>query len=133
MRPACSKTLRCFEIAGWEISNGSASSFTVAWPDAKRANIARRVGSASAAKVASRWLVFCITIKLYNQVVIYIASRAFVNSQCRLRSGGYFYSLAGPGTQQNRFKRNQNVNGFLVGDTVPRGRAMLDEIGKGLG
>jgi hypothetical protein len=41
------------EIAGWLMSNGAASSITVAWPDASRARIARLVGSASAANVAS--------------------------------------------------------------------------------
>jgi hypothetical protein len=42
----------CFEIAGSVIANGSASSFTVAAPSASRANIARRVEFASAAKVS---------------------------------------------------------------------------------
>jgi hypothetical protein len=41
------------EIAGWLIANGAASSVTVASPDASRARIARRVGSASAANVES--------------------------------------------------------------------------------
>jgi hypothetical protein len=41
------------EIAGWLMSNGAASSVTVAWPDASRARMARRVGSASAARVAA--------------------------------------------------------------------------------
>src|ERR1700736_3829461 len=42
----------CFEIAGSVISNGSASSLTVASPSARRARIARRVELASAAKVS---------------------------------------------------------------------------------
>ena len=50
--PARSSTLMCFEIAGSVSSNGSASSFTVASPSARRARIARRVGFASAAKVS---------------------------------------------------------------------------------
>ncbi len=41
-------------MAGSETSKGSASSLTVASPTASRASIARRVGSASARKVASR-------------------------------------------------------------------------------
>ena len=72
MRPARSSTLRCFEIAGWVMANGSASSFTVASPDARRARMARRVGSARAAKVASRRVVaVCITNELHNQLVLY--------------------------------------------------------------
>src|SRR5579862_7027914 len=50
--PACSSTLRCFEIAGILIANGSASSVTDASPSARRDRIARRVGSASAENVA---------------------------------------------------------------------------------
>ena len=42
----------CLEIAGSVISNGSASSLTVAAPSARRARIARRVELASAAKVS---------------------------------------------------------------------------------
>jgi len=51
--PARSSTFKCFEIASFVIANGSASSITDASPDASRARIARRVGSASAANVAS--------------------------------------------------------------------------------
>src|SRR5256885_3179925 len=54
IKPARSRTLRGLEIAGWLISNGAASSVTVASPSASRTRIARRVGSASAAKVVSR-------------------------------------------------------------------------------
>src|SRR6266542_1809187 len=50
---AFSSTFRCREMAGWEIAKGLASSPTVASPCAKRARIARRVGSASALKVWS--------------------------------------------------------------------------------
>src|SRR5207244_11958687 len=63
-RPARSRTFRCFEIAGWLMANGCASSATDASPEASRARIARRVGSASAANVASRPRWF-ITIWLY--------------------------------------------------------------------
>lgn len=41
-------------MAGREMANGSASSVTGESPRASRARIARRVGSASAAKVESR-------------------------------------------------------------------------------
>jgi hypothetical protein len=41
-------------MAGWLIANGSANSVTDASPDASLARIARRVGSARAAKVVSR-------------------------------------------------------------------------------
>src|SRR5512134_731426 len=71
MRPARSSTFRCLEMAGWLISNGSASSVTVASPVASRARMARRVGSAKAAKVRSRGTEVCITVELYNVVVIY--------------------------------------------------------------
>jgi YVTN family beta-propeller protein len=53
--PACSSTFRCLDTAGWLISNGAAISFTDASPAASRDRIARRVGSASAAKTASRF------------------------------------------------------------------------------
>ena len=53
MSPHRSSTLRCFEIVGSERSNGAPSSLTVASPAAKRVRIERRVGSASAANVAS--------------------------------------------------------------------------------
>jgi hypothetical protein len=56
--PARSSTLRCLETAGCDIAKGSASSLTVTSPDAKRARIARRVGSARAPKMASRSLAF---------------------------------------------------------------------------
>ena len=52
--PARSSTLRCFDTAGMLISNGAASSVTEVSPSASRARIARRVGSASAEKVALR-------------------------------------------------------------------------------
>ena len=39
-------------MAGIDMANGSASSVTVTSPSASRSRIARRVGSASAAKVA---------------------------------------------------------------------------------
>ena len=49
--PACCRTFRCFETPGRLMSNGRASSVTVASPW-RAARIARRVGSARAAKVA---------------------------------------------------------------------------------
>src|SRR5688572_21431773 len=71
MRPARSSTFRCLEMAGWLISNGSASSVTVASPVASRARMARRVGSARAAKVRSRRSEACITVHFHNVLVIY--------------------------------------------------------------
>src|SRR5262244_1688877 len=50
MRPACSSTRRCLDTAGPLIANGADSSLTVAAPEASRARIARRVGSARAAR-----------------------------------------------------------------------------------
>src|SRR3569833_932802 len=70
IRPARSSTFRCFEIAGWVIANGAASSPTEASPFASRARIARLVGSASAANVTSRLVMF-ETFRLYNLKVIY--------------------------------------------------------------
>ena len=52
---ARSSTFRCFETAGRLMAKGSASSLTGASPSTRRARIARRVGSASAAKVALSW------------------------------------------------------------------------------
>src|SRR6202035_2550336 len=54
-------------MAGCVISNGSANSLTVASPLARRARIARRVGSAKAEKAASR---LCIRYNLYKLVFI---------------------------------------------------------------
>src|SRR6516165_2369405 len=53
MSPHCSRTLRCLETPGRVMSNGAASSLTVASPVARRARMARLVGSARAANVAS--------------------------------------------------------------------------------
>ena len=54
IRPASDSTSRCFMIAGSDIENGCASALTDALSvSLKRASNARRVGSASAAKVRS--------------------------------------------------------------------------------
>ena len=55
IRPARSSTRRCLDTAWLLIVNGSASSATEASPSIRRARIARRVGSARAAKVALSW------------------------------------------------------------------------------
>jgi hypothetical protein len=55
IRPASDSTLRCFMIAGSDIANGRASSLTdMPCAAPSRDSSARRVGSASAAKVRSR-------------------------------------------------------------------------------
>jgi hypothetical protein len=55
MSPAPDSTSRCFMTAGSEMGNGSASSLTVsALRSSSWASMARRVGSARAAKVRSR-------------------------------------------------------------------------------
>jgi len=59
-------------MAGWLIAKGFISSVTVASPDASRARIALRVGSANAAKVLSSLSALSITIQLYNHIVIYV-------------------------------------------------------------
>ncbi len=57
IRPASDSTSRCFMTAGSDIGSGRASSLTEALtPLLRRASNARRVGSASAAKVRSRAL-----------------------------------------------------------------------------
>ena len=58
-------------MAGWVIWKGSVSSLTVAAPAARRARMARRVGSARAANVASR-RADSIAIMLYNHLVIHM-------------------------------------------------------------
>ena len=53
-KPASDKTSRCFMIAGSDTANGSASALIErSGSSASRASKARRVGSASAAKVRS--------------------------------------------------------------------------------
>ena len=55
IKPASDSTSRCFMTAGSDIGNGRASSLTEALsPPFNCASKARRVGSASAAKVRSR-------------------------------------------------------------------------------
>src|SRR6185437_658599 len=83
------------EIAGWVIANGSASSITGASPAARRARIARRVGSASAENVASRWRERSIANRLYNHLIIHGTSApvkwfncgAANLARCRLSAG----------------------------------------------
>src|SRR5687767_13624439 len=72
IRPARSRTFRCLEMDGWLMLKGAASSLTVASPVASRATMARRVGSARAAKAwlrVSGEVFICpfgyIAIKLY--------------------------------------------------------------------
>jgi hypothetical protein len=55
IRPASESTSRCFMMAGSDTGNGRASSLTdKLLRSASRATSARRVGSASAAKVRSK-------------------------------------------------------------------------------
>ena len=54
--PAAARMWMCLEIAASDISNGRASSPTVRSPAMSSVRIARRVGSASAAKIWSRSL-----------------------------------------------------------------------------
>src|SRR6188472_1330137 len=84
IRPAPSSTLRCLETAWMLTGKGSASSLTVASPEDRRFRIARRVGSASAAKVLSSCA--AVIVPPLNQMVEYrfaVGSRA---SHCRHRS-----------------------------------------------
>jgi len=71
MSPARSSTFRCLEIAGFDIWKGWDSSPTDASPEARRARIARRVGSARAEKMLLRRSVdICVTLWLFNHLVI---------------------------------------------------------------
>src|SRR5260370_1843264 len=54
IRPAPSSTFKCLDTAGRLISKGLAKSVTEVWPEARRARMARLVGSTSAAKVELR-------------------------------------------------------------------------------
>jgi hypothetical protein len=64
--PARSSTLRCLETAGSLMSKGSARSMTVVSPKARRARIARRAGSARAAKVVLRFLHLSIQYAMFD-------------------------------------------------------------------
>ena len=64
MSPAFSRTRRCFETAGKDMSKGLANSVTVAPPWANLANMARRVGSERAEKVRLREGTLLLTIWL---------------------------------------------------------------------
>src|SRR5262249_21302026 len=64
IRPACSRTRRCFEIAGRDMANGVARSLTEVSPCARRSSSARRVGWASAAKTLSSACDIYLTIWL---------------------------------------------------------------------
>ena len=56
IRFARASTFRCFITAGSETANGAAISVTASsGSSAKRSTMARRVGSASAAKARSSW------------------------------------------------------------------------------
>ena len=64
-RPASDKTSRCFMIAGSDTANGSASALIErSGSSASRASKARRVGSASAAKVRASGASLYLTIWL---------------------------------------------------------------------
>src|ERR1700730_14380608 len=86
---AFSSTFRCWEIAGCVISKGADSSITVASPLARRARIARRVGSAKAEKAAARFTFLFISLSLYKLLLIYCQGQNFaVTSQAnRTREG----------------------------------------------
>jgi len=67
--PASSRTLRCWEIAGCVISKGLPAHHS-RFPLARRARIARRVGSAKAEKAASRFNVSDISNILYKRLLM---------------------------------------------------------------
>src|SRR5580704_16925735 len=93
IRPASSRTFRCWEIAGCVMSKGLASSSTVASPFASWARIARRVGSASAEKATSRFIVSGIDDSLYKKILI---CQAVFYGFVPRASGGNFYRGVNP-------------------------------------
>src|ERR1700738_3366093 len=74
MRPAASRTLRCLVMDGALMEKGSASCLTDVSPKARRARIARRVGSESAAKVVLRGSDIQFTNRLISLLVNYRAA-----------------------------------------------------------
>ena len=81
MRPASDSTSRCFITAGSDIGSGRASSLTEALsPPFSRASSARRVGSASAAKVRSSMSSEYLTIRLTIKPVRGACQAAMPNS-----------------------------------------------------
>src|SRR5436190_2236978 len=64
IRPHCSRTRRCLEMAGAEMSNGSLSVPMGHGPCANCLSIARRVGSARAPNTASRESIVSFTRRL---------------------------------------------------------------------
>src|SRR6266852_3957979 len=64
IRPDCSRTRRCLEMAGADMSNGSLSVPMEHVPRASCSSIARRVGSASAPNTASRESIVSFTLRL---------------------------------------------------------------------
>src|SRR5690606_30817361 len=119
LSPARSSTFRCLEMAGWLISNGSASSVTVASPSASRARSARRVGSARAAKVRSSRSGVFITIRFNNTMVIYNGKRSPS-------------SVSGHGFRPAARERSARRPGSVVVAAVPVHVAVLEFLGAGL-
>src|ERR1035438_3936328 len=78
--PASSRTFKCCEIAGCVILNGPANSITVASPLARRASMARLVGSAKAANAASSP---SISIRLYKYLLIVKGLRCLASDSVR--------------------------------------------------
>src|SRR5713226_1469286 len=84
IKPARARTFRCLETAGRLMSKGSASSWTEVSPDASRARIARRVGSARAAKMVLRRSGDTrVPVSVFNELVKYTTKETLSRSQTR--------------------------------------------------
>jgi hypothetical protein len=116
--------LQMLRDAGRVISNGSVSSMTVASPWAKRARIARRVGSARAEKPASR---LYIGLSLYKSYLIakVRALTEIAEALKRPARRGIFASRYRTYVDDQRFPRlNQNLDDLRINGTLPASDAI---------
>ena len=103
-------------MAGWVILNGSANAITVASPRARRARIARRVGSARAKNVVSS---LSITHILYNNLVIY-KTQGFEPRRGRCETGGGSGGCKDfGGSLANRTQRWPKISAIRGRDSLP--------------
>jgi hypothetical protein len=86
IKPARSRTLRCFVMEGAVIENGLASSFTHNSPRERRARIARLVGSERAANVELSWSGTYLTTWLISHTAKYLHRRDCVKQKLKRKS-----------------------------------------------
>src|SRR5713101_4182230 len=98
IKPARARTFRCLETAGRLMSKGSASSWTEVSPEASRARIARRVGSARAAKVALRRSGdIRVPVFVFNELVKYTTTQNLSRSQMKVSPHHVLWGRKGQG------------------------------------